>query len=446
MVERQSGSKARPGPRPAEKPAQRPGLVPRQAALELLDSVLEQGAMLSATLDDPAGPLRGLAPEDRARAQRLALTTLRHLGRADACLKPFLRKPPPLTVQNILRLATVEMCEDRAAAHGVVDCAVVLTRGGFTRQAGLVNAVLRQISNEGRTRWDDLPPQRLPGWLRGRLLSAYGAKIVAAIEAVQAGVPPLDLTLKDSAEATTLAQTLGAVTLPTGSLRLTSAGQVSGLEGYSTGAWWVQDAAAALPARLLAVQPGEKVLDLCAAPGGKTLQLTNAGADVVALDISGPRLGRLNDNLARTGLKADVVTADALVWQGGPFDAVLLDAPCSATGTIRRHPDLPFVKGPSDIKELVALQAQMIDRAVDLLRPGGRLVFCTCSLLPDEGEAQVTAALARHDDLVLDEAALAPDWIDPVWRMPVGLRLRPDHWADSGGLDGFFISALRRVG
>ncbi|OSP55087.1 16S rRNA methyltransferase [Pseudoruegeria sp. SK021] len=414
------------------------------AALELVGAVLDNGEMLSVVLEASNGPLHGLGPEDRARAQRLALTTLRHLGRADACLKPYLRKAPPPVVHNILRLATVELCEDRAAAHGVVDCAVALTRGGYTRQAGLVNAVLRSVSIEGRERWADLPAPRLPGWLRGRMLSAYGAKTVAAIEAVQTGTPPLDLTLKQGTDAAALADALGGVLLPTGSLRLAAGGQVSALDGYESGDWWVQDAAAALPARLLAAQSGERVLDLCAAPGGKTLQLADAGAEVTALDISGPRLARLLDNLERTGLTAEVVTADALVWQSGPFDAVLLDAPCSATGTIRRHPDLPYVKDASDIKALALLQGQMIDRAMTLLQPGGRLVFCTCSLLPDEGEAQITAALARHPDLTLDDAALAAEWIDPAWRAPNGLRIRPDHWADTGGIDGFFISALRK--
>jgi len=207
----------------------------------------------------------------------------------------------------------------------------------------------------------------------------------------------------------------------------------------------VQDAAAALPARVLAAVPGERVLDLCAAPGGKTLQLAAMGADVTALDMSGPRLVRLRENLARTGLAAEIVVADALAWEGGLFDAVLLDAPCSATGTIRRHPDLPFVKQSADIKPLVALQAALIDRAIGLARPGGRLVLCTCSLLPDEGEAQADAALARHPDLIPDPGALDRPGIDPAWRAGAsGLRLRPDLWADRGGIDGFFVAAFRR--
>jgi 16S rRNA (cytosine967-C5)-methyltransferase len=225
---------------------------------------------------------------------------------------------------------------------------------------------------------------------------------------------------------------------------LRDAGQVSALPGYDSGDWWVQDAAAALAARMLAVVPGEKVLDVCAAPGGKTLQLSAAGADVTALDISEPRMARVAENLARTGLAAQLVVADALHWTpDGLFDAVLLDAPCSATGTIRRHPELPFLKDGSELAELTALQAALLDRALGFLKPGGRLVFCTCSLLPDEGEAQLTAALARHPGLTVLRPALPG--IDPAWITPEGgLRLRPDYWADKGGMDGFFMTCLKK--
>jgi len=277
----------------------------------------------------------------------------------------------------------------------------------------------------------------MPRWLRQPLVHAYGREVVSAIESAQAKAPPLDITPRgDSLPEGSL--------LPTGSIRLTEPGQVSTLPGFATGDWWVQDAAAALAARLLAPQPGEKILDLCAAPGGKTLQLASAGAHVTALDISAPRLEKLRENLTRTRLQAKIVVADALHWQPETlFDAVLLDAPCSATGTIRRHPELPFLKDGSELAELTALQAALIDRALMFLKPGGRLVFCTCSLLPEEGEAQLTAALARHPGVTVQRPDLPG--IDPAWITPDGgLRLRPDYWAEIGGMDGFFMAVLTR--
>jgi 16S rRNA (cytosine967-C5)-methyltransferase len=232
--------------------------------------------------------------------------------------------------------------------------------------------------------------------------------------------------------------------LPTGSTRLHDAGQVTALPGYGKGDWWVQDAAAAIPVRILAPKPGEKILDLCAAPGGKTLQLAAAGADVTALDVSETRLARVHENLKRTGLKATVVAGDALEHQG-QYDAILLDAPCSATGTIRRHPDLPFAKDGSEFGELIELQARMLAHAWSLLKPGGRLVYCTCSLLPDEGEVQVEEALDQHPDMSVDRAALNIAGIESEWITEEGgLRLRPDYWADLGGMDGFYIARLNK--
>ncbi|KMK68676.1 NOL1/NOP2/sun family protein [Puniceibacterium sp. IMCC21224] len=231
--------------------------------------------------------------------------------------------------------------------------------------------------------------------------------------------------------------------LPTGSVRLTGAGQVTALPGFVEGAWWVQDAAAALPVRLLGDVAGRDVLDMCAAPGGKTMQLAAGGANVTALDLSPARLERVAENLARTGLSAKMVTGDALDHQG-VYDAILLDAPCSATGTIRRHPDLPHARIGDGIAELIGLQAQMIDHALDLLAPGGRLVFCTCSLLPDEGECQVEEAVVRHPGL--EVLHVDAPWIAPEWRTSEGgLRLRPDFWPDLGGMDGFYMAVLHKA-
>jgi len=414
----------------------------RRAALGLIVGVTEDRMTLADQIATDA--LLGLEPGEKARAQRLALATLRHLAQADAMLKPHLRRRPPADIVALLRLATVELCALSQAPHGVVDAAVTLVRSGGRRTdsfAGLVNAVLRKVATE-TDRWATLPAPALPGWLRGRLMSAYGKVAVQAMEAAHLAGAPLDLTARG--DVTALAEPLEGEVLPTGSLRLAARGQVSDLPGFAAGDWWVQDAAAALAARTLAPRPGERVLDLCAAPGGKTLQLAAAGADVTALDISEPRMARVRENLSRCQLTATLVVADALHWQpAAPYDAILLDAPCSATGTIRRHPDLPFVKDASQIKELFGLQTALLDRALGWLRPGGRLVFCTCSLLPDEGEAQIRAALERHPELratPTDLPGIAPEWIGPEG----GLRLRPDYWPERGGMDGFYIACLQR--
>lgn len=418
----------------------KPGLAARQAALDLVNGVRIGHRALS----EMAVP-ETLPPEERARAARLAGDTLRWSGRADRMLGPHLRQRPPEEVLNLLRLGTVELCVEGSAPHGVVDAAVTLAKAhpATRRQAGLVNAVLRRVSEEA-ARWDSLPVPELPKWLRKRLLEAWGKAAVAAMEAAHAAGAPLDLTARDG-DAGALSAAVGGEVLPTGSVRVAS-GQVTALPGYAEGRFWVQDAAAAIPARVLAPAKGERVLDLCAAPGGKTMQLAAMGARVTALDLSAERMKRVEENLARTELSAEIVVADALTWEGGPFDAVLVDAPCTATGTIRRHPDLPFVKEEAQVEELAALQSALIDRALRLVRPGGRVVFCTCSLLPEEGEAQVEAALARHPGLALVPEALEIAGAEAAWIGPWGLRLRPDFWAERGGLDGFFIACLRAPG
>ena len=418
-----------------------PPMSARRAAVHLLDQVLDEQHLLSEAL--ASGVLSRLDPAERARAQRLATDTLRGLERADRLLQKHLRKYPPMHVRNVLRLATVELALG-GDAHGVVNEAVniVASHKRHNRIKGLVNAVLRKMADEAPAKWGSLRIPRLPKWLRGPLVQAYGPEVMIAIEAAHFAGAALDLTARNDPQA--VAEATGGALLPTGSIRLTGTPQVSNLPGYDSGDWWVQDAAAALPARILAPESGEKVLDMCAAPGGKTLQLAAAGAEVTALDISAQRLTRVVENLGRTGLKADIVEGDALTHQG-QYDAILLDAPCSATGTIRRHPDLPHAKDGAEFGALIALQAAMLDHAVSLLKPGGRLVYCTCSLLPDEGEVQVEEALARHETLAIDAQALALPGIDPAWITEEGgLRLRPDFWADAGGMDGFYIAVLRR--
>jgi 16S rRNA (cytosine967-C5)-methyltransferase len=414
---------------------------PRRAALALLGLVTDDHRLLS----DPAcaSVLERLPPEIRARARRLATETLRQAGRADHWLAPLLLRRPPAALRDALRLGAVEIGQG-GAPYGVVnDIVALLAADPRTRHlVGAANAILRRIGDQGPAAFAALPPPQLPRWLRDPLCSAWGASTVGAIEAVQATAPPLDLTARADPES--LAQQIGATLLPTLSLRLPGTTAVTALPGFAEGLFWVQDAAAALPARLLAPQPGEKVLDLCAAPGGKTLQLAAGGAAVTALDISAARAARIAENLARTGLAARIVVADALTFNQAGWDALLLDAPCSATGTIRRHPDLPHARDGHEIPGLVKLQARMIDHALTLLAPGGRLVFSTCSLLPEEGEAQTRAALARNPGLAVEPLPSLPG-LDPAWASPEGgLRLRPDHWADRGGIDGFYMVLLRK--
>lgn len=410
------------------------GLEPRRWALRLMTAVTEGRRPLSQAAEAP----ESLAAGDRARAERLAREALRWAGRSDRLLGPYLRDRPSDLVLNAMRLALYEINVEAVPPHAAVNAAVSLV----PRQVkGLTNAVLRNVGRSGAD-WDALPLPRMPKWLRRPLLKAHGKDAVLAMEKVHSQSPPLDLTVKS--DATGWAERLGAEILPTGSLRLSQPGRISGLPGFAEGAWWVQDAAAALPARLLAAQPGERVLDLCAAPGGKTMQLAAAGADVTALDISSRRLLRLRENLARTGLSARVVEADVLAWRcPEAFDAILLDAPCTATGTLRRHPDLAFAKDGSEVETLVPLQAAMLDRALGWLKPGGRLVYCTCSLLAEEGEAQLAAALSRHPDIEVADSTLPG--VEAGWCAPGGgLRTRPDHWAGRGGMDGFFIALLRK--
>ncbi len=417
------------------------GVQARRSAVYLLDQVLGEGRLMSEVIG--GGALERLAPDDRARAQRLATDTLRGLERADRLLKKHLSKTPPLSVHNVLRVATIELCQG-GAAHGVVNAAVEIV-GKNSRTAsmkGLVNAVLRKIAADGVEAWNKLRVPRLPSWLRDPLVVAYGAENMMKIEAAHFAGAQLDLTAKGDKGA--LQRSLGGEMLETGSLRLQDAGQVSVMPGFKRGSWWVQDAAAAIPVQVLNPQEDEKILDLCAAPGGKTMQLAAAGAQVTAVDDNRSRMERVTENLKRTGLKAKLVVNDVMETRG-EWDAILLDAPCSATGTIRRHPDLPHAKDGSDFSVLIELQAEMLDHAIGLLKPGGRLVFCTCSLLPDEGECQIEEALQRHSSVTVDREALKLPGIDESWITEEGgLRLRPDYWAEKGGMDGFYIACLRK--
>jgi len=423
-----------------------PGLAARLAAIALVSGVLREKRMLSTLVASEGGPVSALPAQERARAQSLALNILRHLQPIDAILDEFLSKPPPDIARDALRLAATEMLVEGIAPHAAVDAAVRIVRTNKKNQrfSGLVNAVARKVATQGPELWTRHRPQNLPAALRKPLRKAWGKGALMRVEAAHATGAPLDLTLKDPAASEHWAKELGAILMPNGSLRLQRAGQVSKLPGYARGAWWVQDAAATIPARLLGDVSGQRVLDLCAAPGGKTQQLATAGAIVTALDISGERMNRVAENLRRVELKADLVVADALDWRPEkPFDAILLDAPCSATGTIRRHPDLPFVRDGQNLGKILELQSTLLKRAANWLKPGGRMVFGTCSLLPSEGEEQAANFLKSTEGwrAVPPEAValgLNPDWITEG----NGIRLRPDYWPEQGGMDGFFAILL----
>lgn len=415
------------------------GLPARRSAIYLLDQIMGEGKLMSEVIG--AGALDRLDPADRARAQRLATETLRSMERIDRLLQRHLQKYPATTVRNALRIGTYELCQGEAA-HGVVNAmvSIISKHKRYGHLKGLVNAVLRKVADKGPEQWPTLRIPRLPSWLRKPLVQAWGSEAVGGMETAFFAQTPLDLTAKGDPAA--VAAATGGTVLPSGSVRLVDPGQVSAMAGFNSGDWWVQDAAAAMPARILDAQKGEHVLDLCAAPGGKTMQLAATGANVTAVDISNGRMERVRQNLIRTGLEATLEVADVFDLTG-QYDAILLDAPCSATGTIRRHPDLPFAKDGSEFGMLIELQARMIDHALTLLKPGGRMVFCTCSLLPDEGEVQVEEALERHPGLSVDRTALARPGVDATWITEEGgLRLRPDLWAEHGHMDGFYAAAL----
>lgn len=419
---------------------------PRDSTLTLLQDVLGHGRKLSESniLD------RKHSNADRARAIRLADNVLRNLGRADAVLDSFIASRPGLAGMNVLRLGVVEICTTDAPSYAIVHDAVERMKSSRkTRHlAAMANAVLRKASKpEGRIVWESMPPQRLPEWIASPVRQAYGETALANIEAVHETVPPLDLTFRSADSATRLARLLGGELLPTGSLRLNGRGQVSGLPEFKEGSWWVQDAAAAIPVRLLGELKGKSVLDLCAAPGGKAMQCIAAGADVTMLDRSPHRMERLAENLKRTRLSGHTVVADALTWKAGrKFDIAIVDAPCTATGTIRRNPDLPHIRPESgpNLSKIIALQCRLIECAAGMVKSGGQILYCVCSLLPAEG-GQVVQLCASRLNLKIETLDLARLGLEESWRFPGGgLRLRPDYWGDRGGMDGFYVALMTK--
>jgi 16S rRNA (cytosine967-C5)-methyltransferase len=428
-----------------------PGFAVRRLAADILESVLYRRRALDEILDSTT-EIATLAERDRALTRALAATVLRRLGTLRHVLGLFLDRGLPRQsprVETALLLGGAQILFLNVPDHAAVDLAVRLAQAdpraaGF---AGLINAVLRRLAREGAARLAAIDTADLdtPEWLMTCWTGAYGAVTARAIAAANRNEPALDLTVKSDPEA--WAKKLGGRVLATQSVRVNASGAVSTLPGFAEGAWWVQDAAASLPARLLGDVRGRRVADLCAAPGGKTAQLALAGASVTAIDRVPARLKRLRDNLARLGLSAEIVAADVEQWTAGPFDAVLLDAPCSSTGTIRRHPDVPWLKTAADVAKLSALQRRLLDRAVALTKSGGTLVYCTCSLEPQENEMIVADLLVRETRLQRAPINAAEIFgCQELISKDGDLRTLPCHFPDSdsrfAGLDGFYAARL----
>jgi len=432
-----------------------PGLAARKIAADILDGVLRRRIALDEQLSGKGAHigLATLAERDRALMRRLVATVLRRLGTLRHVLGEFLDKGFPADAprtETVLLIGAAQILWLDVPDHAAVDLAVRLVQADrrASRYAGLVNAVLRRVA---QNRDPILPAPNAvrdtPEWLFKRWTRAYGADTARAIAEANGHEPALDVTVKHGPEH--WAERLRGRVMPTGTVRTLAQGAVSMLPGFTEGEWWVQDAAASLPAHLLGEVRGLRVADLCAAPGGKTAQLAQAGAIVTAIERSPARISRLRENLARLKLNVEIAAADALEWRGGPFDAVLLDAPCSSTGTIRRHPDVPWLKAEADVGVLTGLQAKLLDRSADLLKPGGTLIYCVCSLEPEEGEAQIESLIARNPALerrtiTADEVFGHRELVTPTGDLRTLPLHLPDPDARWGGLDGFFAARLVR--
>jgi 16S rRNA (cytosine967-C5)-methyltransferase len=422
-------------------------LAARTVALELLGAVLDRRTPLDKAVGTQP-KLARLSTRDRAFARLLVATTLRRLGQIDAALRHCLLRPLPRSAArtyNALRLGACQLLFLGTPPHAAVDSSVTLAQGRRKSPFGkLANAVLRRLAREGEAivATQDAARLNTPDWLWRSWSTAYGETTARAIANAHLEEPPLDLTVKADPEG--WAGRLDARVLATGSLRRPAGGRIEALAGYTEGAWWVQDVAAAMPARLLGDVQGARVLEMCAAPGGKTAQLAAAGARVTALDRSERRLGRLTENLRRLRLIAETVCADGTEWRAPePFPFVLLDAPCTASGALRRHPDIAHIKRRGDVAALAPTQARLADAAVANLAAGGVLVYCVCSLEPEEGEARVAELLGRHPEL--RRRPIRPAEIGGLSECLTkegDLRTLPCHLAEEGGLDGFFAARL----
>ena len=413
------------------------GLPARRAALQILDAVLRRGR----TLDSAAQAARDLKPADQALAVAIAGEVLRRMPDLDALIDGATRQrlPDDSKARMVLRIALAQKVGLGTPEHALVATALPLVDGGPRR---LVHGVLGTLLRRG------VPPMdspRLPEAVEQRWGKAWRDDVVASARQAIATRPALDLSFVDDAEAKTFAEATGGRSLATRHVRLNDAGAVSQLPGFDEGRWWVQDLAASLPARMIPEDAGD-VLDLCAAPGGKTMQMAGAGHRVTAVDQSESRLKRLRENLQRTGLEAQLVTADALKWKPDrTYDAILLDTPCSATGTFRRHPEVLYRARPAIIRESAEMQRRLLDRAAVCLKPGGVLVYSVCSLEPEEGEAVIAAFLEANPCFSLDppKANELPDFVTSDERGWV--RILPGLLQSEGGLDGFFVARLVRT-
>jgi 16S rRNA (cytosine967-C5)-methyltransferase len=434
-----------------------PGFAARRIAADIVDGVLHKHRTLDDLLDGAAAHpgLKALADRDRALMRRLVATILRRLGTLGHVLSRLLDRGIPTDApraQSALLIGAAQILWMDVPDHAAVDLSVRLVQSDrrAAKYAGLVNAVLRRCAREGAGLVEELKSQTLdiPAWLLARWSAHYGEATAKAMALALAHEPALDITVKTGPEH--WATRLHGEALPTGSVRTLLQGSVTMLPGFAEGQWWVQDAAAALPARLFGDVAGKRIADLCAAPGGKTAQLAYAGARVTALDRSPARMARLSDNLARLGLEAEAVSADANEWPGGNdggFDGILVDAPCSSTGTMRRHPDVAWLRQEADIAALTSLQKRLLQKAVSLLKPGGTLVYCTCSLEPEEGEAVVAALLANESGvrrIPIEAGEVAG--LTEILNADGDLRTLPCHLphvdARLAGLDGFYAARL----
>jgi len=417
------------------------GLPARKAALALLSGVLTRRKQL-----DPDLPqLKSLPPRDAGFARALASQTLRHLGALEAVLRKFLAKPlaphKSGAAMEILLLGACELLVMNVPAHAAVDAANNLAAADAkaVHFKPLINAVLRKLASEGAAALSSLDRERLstPDWLYQRWTLQYGADVARRIARAHQSEAPLDITLRSPDAAHPESVALFGL-----SRRVTQGERVEELPGFAEGQWWVQDAAATLPALLLGDVNGKDVIDLCAAPGGKTLQLAAAGARVTAVEKHAPRLARITENLARTGLTATLTDSDARDYEG-TAPLVLIDAPCTATGTIRRHPELPWIKGAADVTQTAAMAYEILESGAARVAPGGRLVFAVCSLEREEGEEQIAAFLAAHPEFTRDPITAEEIFGHADWITPEGaLRTLPFHL--EGGMDGFYAARLRR--